>query len=568
MIIRNKFNGYGFDGARTYNDPATLAALASATTTTTAVTAPTLAATTATALPTVVASTAPTATAAFTGQAVTPALTSAGGAGAGAGGGAGLTAGGAGTAGTATTTAGGAGGGGGIMSGGGTPTLGGASPGISGPSTGMLESSLNAVDPSVAQFAEAQNMAAQNLAAQGSNIQGGAAQRLVQGPVDMTNAGFSQNFTAAADASKGLTSGGVDPNILGQSGGATPGGINVTPEMSSKFATDATTAGKSVGDYFMKGMQYAEKHPIITSAGLYALQGATAPGLPKKKKYEERDMSGFERSEPSAGIYNPVYQTSSNYAVGGPVEQMSAENAVGQNMSYPQAGYQTPMYANPMVQRPMAQNVIAPASDVGIDPYTGEQRMAEGGVSGSMKYLKELEAEQKRQQEEAEEAMNRARRTDVGVVSRSRTQQLNSPYSAAAQELAALYKKRGIKFTPPPKTSVDVMGDSLDEVPYAAGGGIMTGLGGYSDGGRLLKGPGDGVSDSIPAVIGKRQPARLADGEFVVPARIVSELGNGSTEAGARKLYAMMERVQKARGKTVGKKKVAVNSKADKHLPA
>jgi hypothetical protein len=78
-------------------------------------------------------------------------------------------------------------------------------------------------------------------------------------------------------------------------------------------------------------------------------------------------------------------------------------------------------------------------------------------------------------------------------------------------------------------------------------------LGDYSDGGRLLRGPGDGVSDSIPASIGDKRPARLADGEFVVPARIVSELGNGSTEAGARKLYAMMDRVQKNRNKTVGK---------------
>jgi hypothetical protein len=106
-----------------------------------------------------------------------------------------------------------------------------------------------------------------------------------------------------------------------------------------------------------------------------------------------------------------------------------------------------------------------------------------------------------------------------------------------------------------------------EQAGYAAGGGVSD-LGGYSDGGRLLKGPGDGVSDSIPAVIGNRQPARLADGEFVIPARIVSELGNGSTEAGARKLYAMMDRVQKARGKTVGKNKIAANTKADKHLPA
>jgi hypothetical protein len=124
-------------------------------------------------------------------------------------------------------------------------------------------------------------------------------------------------------------------------------------------------------------------------------------------------------------------------------------------------------------------------------------------------------------------------------------------------------------------------GSKFDEkgIQVVAGGGLMAmarggmsqqfDLGGYSDGGRLLRGPGDGVSDSIPASIGKRrQPARLADGEFVVPARIVSELGNGSTEAGARKLYAMMDRIQKARGKTVGKGKVAANPRAAKYLPA
>jgi hypothetical protein len=105
----------------------------------------------------------------------------------------------------------------------------------------------------------------------------------------------------------------------------------------------------------------------------------------------------------------------------------------------------------------------------------------------------------------------------------------------------------------------------------AAGGGMMYGgggisdLGGYSDGGRLLKGPGDGVSDSIPATIGGKQPARLAEGEFVVPARIVSELGNGSTQAGAQRLYGMMDRVQNARRKT---KNVAADTKAHKYLPA
>ena len=132
-----------------------------------------------------------------------------------------------------------------------------------------------------------------------------------------------------------------------------------------------------------------------------------------------------------------------------------------------------------------------------------------------------------------------------------------------------------------PTTSMMAMGGPVEDMSYQnrmdtmmANGGQMYAAGGishlgdYSDGGRLLKGPGDGVSDSIPATIANKRPARLADGEFVVPARIVSELGNGSTEAGARKLYAMMARVQKARGKTTGKNRVAVNSRTEKLLPA
>jgi len=106
-------------------------------------------------------------------------------------------------------------------------------------------------------------------------------------------------------------------------------------------------------------------------------------------------------------------------------------------------------------------------------------------------------------------------------------------------------------------------GNNVESTGLAMGG--IASLGGYSDGGQLLRGPGDGVSDDIPATIGNKQPARLADGEFVVPARIVSELGNGSTEAGARKLYAMMDRIKNARSKA---KNIAANTKADKHLPA
>lgn len=97
-----------------------------------------------------------------------------------------------------------------------------------------------------------------------------------------------------------------------------------------------------------------------------------------------------------------------------------------------------------------------------------------------------------------------------------------------------------------------------------ASGGISS-LGSYSDGGRMLKGPGDGMSDSIPATISNKRPARLADGEFVVPADVVSHLGNGSTDAGAKQLYAMMDKVRSAR---TGRKAQGREINPRKYMPA
>jgi hypothetical protein len=100
---------------------------------------------------------------------------------------------------------------------------------------------------------------------------------------------------------------------------------------------------------------------------------------------------------------------------------------------------------------------------------------------------------------------------------------------------------------------------------YAAGG--IASLPTYKAGGRFLRGGGDGMSDSIPAVIEGRNPQRaaLADGEFVVPADVVSHIGNGSSEAGSRKLYAMMDKIRDAR---TGRKKQAPKINPDKFLPA
>ena len=100
----------------------------------------------------------------------------------------------------------------------------------------------------------------------------------------------------------------------------------------------------------------------------------------------------------------------------------------------------------------------------------------------------------------------------------------------------------------------------------AAGGGI-SGLkpNEYKAGGRYLAGPGDGMSDNIKANIDGVQEARLADGEFVIPADVVSHIGNGSSNAGAKKLHKMMARIRKAR---TGNPKQGKQIKAEKFLPA
>jgi len=359
-------------------------------------------------------------------------------------------------------------------------------------------------------------------------------------------------------------------------------GLKATPEIASKFGTPPPPDPLSQG--IAKGVELVKKYPMETGLALMSAgQYMNKPEEEDKDKYKSTvDMSEFKTSAPSVVSFTPSYEHQ-GYAVGGPIETMSAQNAVGANMKYPMAGLSTPLYSNPTIQRPEAFNVISPSAEPAVGAYSGEPKFAEGGISDEMAREYGLKSRKQRavksltkdyeemQAERDKEAASLLReRSDPGIVPRSREQQLSfNPFSTAAKDFNRLAKKNKAQQFQQPKTNLGDIETYMDRpIEEAANGGIMGNLGSYSDGGRLLRGPGDGVSDSIPAVIGKRQPARLADGEFVIPARIVSELGNGSTEAGARKLYAMMERIQNTRKKSIGKKKVAVNSRADKHLPA
>jgi hypothetical protein len=297
----------------------------------------------------------------------------------------------------------------------------------------------------------------------------------------------------------------------------------------------------------LKPDQYIQKAGILAlpAAGLLNTETESLPG-------EDPYVSPLKRISPNFKAYvppqpNPYYKAQyptyaaeggimSSYQSGGPVERMSQMNMAlnPQGGLYPQGMVDKTQYALP-TQRPTSMEVL----DAGA-----QRAFNKGGVT-QQAYLPKGDA---------------GRFVDSDPSTRGL-----SALDAAQQRLKRLGARSGIKMAELPKTGIKSLGGDFSDT--AARGGVAH-LGDYSDGGRLLRGPGDGVSDNIPATIGGKQPARLADGEFVVPARIVSELGNGSTEAGAKRLYAMMDRVQKARKKTIGKGKIAKDSKSSKYLPA
>ena len=109
--------------------------------------------------------------------------------------------------------------------------------------------------------------------------------------------------------------------------------------------------------------------------------------------------------------------------------------------------------------------------------------------------------------------------------------------------------KMKMAYNPQPATATQEQTSGLPAIPteLTEQGGIKLAAGGIADAGRYLQGRTDGMADEIPSSIDGEQPAALSHGEFVIPADVVSHLGNGNSEAGAEKLYEMMARIRKAR---------------------
>jgi hypothetical protein len=362
----------------------------------------------------------------------------------------------------------------------------------------------------------------------------GTASQTGTAALDPSLASYGQSTLSPQQISQGVSQGTITPDAAANYGKA----------FSESFAANPTVQAPPATTYSDLGLM--GKTATLALPGIGGAMSEKPEELPggedpyKRRATLSPDFQGYVPPQP-----NPYYKAQYTryaasgglmdaYQAGGPVERMSMMNTAmnPQGGLYPQGMIDKTQYATP-TQRPVSAEMVseAPAYE-----RSSPMLMAGGGSTDKKK---------KRASLTADRTLN----------------SLDSYNAALAQLNNARYgaNMSGIGALSPSMTS-------LGELPVVAGakGGIAD-LGGYSDGGRMLRGPGDGMSDSIPGVIGGKQPARLADGEFVVPADVVSHLGNGSTDAGARKLYAMMDKIRKAR---TGKKKQAPAVNTRRFMPA
>jgi hypothetical protein len=331
--------------------------------------------------------------------------------------------------------------------------------------------------------------------------------------------------------------------------------------------------------------EWMKKHPYLAATGIYGaanllgLNKTVNPSLPASQQIGMapiQPMANYTSSnvpQPNTNIYRPRYAAGGILQAGGTVEHMSQLNTMGNNQDYPGAKNYSSAFSNPNTM-PIAQNVVTGSQDVNTDPYTGQEKMAGGGIvafktGGSS-------ATSMGDTGIYTDADPNTRNLDPFSASLARYNKLGSNYGMTlGSPITAISPLGRMSYQPidiqQQAAAQQAQQAAAQNMTEAASGGIMQAtrysLGGYAQGGnpRLLDGPGDGMSDNIPAVIGDKQPARLADGEFVVPADVVSGLGNGSTKAGAKKLHGMMDKVRVAR---TGTKKQGKEINSNKFMPS
>ena len=388
--------------------------------------------------------------------------------------------------------------------------------------------------------------------------------------------GIMQANNAALDTSMGP----------GNMGASVQGGGNILPEGEAvsdpitgtngfdptafdQGAKSASDLFSNIGNKFGQGMDYIEAHPKSSFAAALTLgklyDAYNKNGLQPPPKYtgplSKYHLAGnYQPAEAVPTYYTPSYQQAAQggimrLAMGGPATTPQP------GQMYPGSQQVNTRFATP-TQMPTSAEVVNADYEPLTDPYTGDMplKMSDGGSTSNP--LIDL------YKEHINPKFKEAPSADTGVYTDTdpdtATQDALTAANTRAKKIDFMTKAMPFKA----QQINPQLAAAQQQAVQAAGGGIMGySLGGYAAGGReprLLKGPGDGMSDNIPATIADRQPARLADGEFVVPADVVSHLGNGSTDAGAKHLHKMMDQVRVAR---TGKKAQGTQINPNKYLP-
>ena len=436
---------------------------------------------------------------------------------------------------------------------------------------GITSNGILAASPEAAGLADAATGATTAAESAAPDFMGQGAKAIDSGlPATNEITGQAYDITQGANSAPGV-------NL---SDFANPPGQGIPTQALEKGITDPFAQGASsasdlfskvtdkLGGWADKSMAWAEKNPLqagmLGVGAMNMLKTAPKPYVPEKyngplDKYHL--ASNYQAAKATPTYYTPSYQQAAqggimNLAMGGPATTPQP------GQMYPQSQQEHTQFATP-TQMPASAEVIGSDYEPATNPYTGDMllRMAEGGETKANPLVEFYK-------EHINPKFKEVSVADTGIYTDTDPDTIRQDAFTAAltrqKKLNALTKP--VNYAPQQIVNPQLQQAQQQAVEAASGGIMGYNLGGYASGGnpRLLKGPGDGMSDNIPATIADRQPARLADGEFVVPADVVSHLGNGSTDAGAKHLYTMMDKVRMAR---TGKKAQGPQINPTKFLP-
>jgi hypothetical protein len=365
----------------------------------------------------------------------------------------------------------------------------------------------------------------------------------IQTQAEANQAAMSGGFgNSASNVGKGIASLGSTPGSTASDIYASTGKIGLAglaaPAAYNNYSQPSIPAPNKPFTYYTDTYNQGSRNPYFGELGQSPLAGQ-GYGTPTINTFTPQSYAGGGEVDPiGPGKIDPTNTNVAPPASQGAVAAPPNDASQQQMIQYYQQLANTPTNAPAQPPSPDAQNAYLAQLNQQIKGAPGMSNSQPASTAG-----------------------------DTAVINNSSGNAASSAMEDANSVAGQAYEtswKNGLQYDPATGTYTNANSSSFKPPVVNGAAGGLASLGHYSDGGQMLKGPGDGMSDSIPARIGS-QPAALANDEFVIPADVVSHIGNGSSDAGSRKLYAMMDRVRKARTGSAGQ---APKINADKMMPA